>query len=133
MSCTLINYIKAGLELNLQFAIDYTASNGPYESSDSLHFIDKDGQKFNQYQQVISDIGEIVIEYDHDHLVPVYGFGGKIQDISTDVLHCFNVNKNIHCADVKGVDGILNAYKNSQNFVKLSAPTYFGAVIQKLI
>ncbi len=49
MSCTLINYIKAGLELNLMFAIDYTASNGPYEHPESLHHIDSDGHKLNDY------------------------------------------------------------------------------------
>jgi hypothetical protein len=43
------------------------------------------------------------------------------------------VNNDQHNPNVKGVDGILNAYMHSQSFVKLSAPTYFGPVLKKLI
>jgi len=36
---TFIDYLRAGWELSLSVAIDYTASNGDPSQSDSLHFL----------------------------------------------------------------------------------------------
>jgi len=42
----------------------------------SLHSISNNAQ-LNQYQKVIREVGDILIDYDDDKLVPVYGFGAQ--------------------------------------------------------
>ena len=56
-------------------AIDFTFSNGPIKKPDSLHQITEG--KLNYYQKTIKDVAGIIISYDTDKLVPVFGFGGK--------------------------------------------------------
>ncbi|GAU11572.1 hypothetical protein TSUD_345630 [Trifolium subterraneum] len=47
-----IDYISSGFELNFMVAIDFTASNGDPQKSDSLHYIDGSG-RLNSYQQIL--------------------------------------------------------------------------------
>jgi len=44
-------------------------------------------------------VGEILLEYDFDKKVPMYGYGGKpnFQNLRLDkTSHCFPMNGNIH-------------------------------------
>ena len=43
--------------------------------SDSLHAFNSPGG-MNAYQKAIKAVGEILMNYDYDKLVPIYGFGG---------------------------------------------------------
>ena len=54
-------------------AIDFTGSNGEPHDSNSLHY-HKEGQK-NQYETALNLVSEILLNYDHDKKVPIYGFG----------------------------------------------------------
>ena len=57
-------------------AVDFTASNGNPQSSSSLHYLG--GQRagrHNDYQATIEKVGSILAAYDHDGLVPAFGFG----------------------------------------------------------
>lgn len=59
----------------------------------SLHYInpgfDLNNQNtFNGYQKVVVDIADVVLTYDSDKLVPMYGFGAFFQGQGT-VNHCF--------------------------------------------
>lgn len=77
MNYAFIDYLRGGMEINLIVAIDLTASNGLPSNPQSLHYIDSNPEwPPNQYQQAIRSVGSILLEYDHDKLVPVYGFGG---------------------------------------------------------
>eukprot|EP01016_Furgasonia_blochmanni_P012050 TRINITY_DN15702_c0_g1_i1.p2 TRINITY_DN15702_c0_g1~~TRINITY_DN15702_c0_g1_i1.p2 ORF type:complete len:140 (+),score=39.26 TRINITY_DN15702_c0_g1_i1:64-483(+) len=71
-----LDYIRGGLQLNLVVAVDFTGSNGVPTRPDSLHAINLDGRP-NQYQAAIQAVGEILLNYDYDKRVPLYGFGGK--------------------------------------------------------
>src|SRR3990167_1742782 len=68
----LIDYIRNGLQLCLSIGIDLTGSNGDPKNSTSLHYISKTP---NQYQRVISQVGQIMVNYDADRQIPAYGFG----------------------------------------------------------
>ncbi|KAK7337838.1 hypothetical protein VNO77_18425 [Canavalia gladiata] len=121
-----IDYISSGFELNFMVAVDFTASNGNPQSSDSLHYIDLYG-RLNSYQKAIMEVGDVIQFYDSDRQFPAWGFGGKIPDGT--VSHCFNLNGSSGGSEVVGVEGIMDAYARAIRRVSLSGPTLFGPVI----
>ena len=86
---TFIDYIKGGININLDIAIDYTASNEDPSNPNSLHYFL--GNQPNDYEKAIYSCGNIVGFYDRDQVFPVYGFGG-IPKGQNKVSHCFNIN-----------------------------------------
>lgn len=103
-----MQYILGGCEISLVVGIDFTGSNGPVTDPSSLHFIHPTGVTFNQYQQAIRAVGDIVQEYDSDKKYPVYGFGAKVRlpnGTYTGVQHCFPIYGG--GVEVQGVEGIL--------------------------
>jgi hypothetical protein len=71
-----MDYIMSGIQLNLITAVDFTASNGYPLDPNSLHYRDPQG-RLNHYQTAIVKVGEILVNYDYDQLIPLYGFGCK--------------------------------------------------------
>eukprot|EP00828_Plagiopyla_frontata_P003800 TRINITY_DN11254_c0_g1_i2.p2 TRINITY_DN11254_c0_g1~~TRINITY_DN11254_c0_g1_i2.p2 ORF type:complete len:323 (-),score=48.85 TRINITY_DN11254_c0_g1_i2:185-1153(-) len=97
-----------------------------------LHY--NNGQIFSQYYKAIDSVGQILINYDYDKLIPCYGFGGKPQFPqykSDTVSHCFSLNGNETNPDCFQVKGILDAYLYAINHVNLSGPTLFSPMFQK--
>ena len=125
-------------QISLEIAIDYTASN-ENENEISLHY--KDGETPNDYEKAIKSCVNVVAPYDHDHLIPVYGFGGipkaegkdKIIEGKDKISHCFNVNFSEDDANILEVDNILKFYKESLDKIKLSGPSLLSPVIKKVI
>ena len=72
-----LDYISGGCQINLIAAVDFTASNGNAYDPNSLHFLNPAGM--NQYETALNAVGEILLNYDTDKLVPMFGFGGKIK------------------------------------------------------
>lgn len=70
-----MDYLRSGLELNLIVAIDFTGSNGSPHAPSSLHYLSP--TQLNQYQTAIRAVGEILLNYDSDKLIPAFGFGAK--------------------------------------------------------
>lgn len=70
-----LEYVFGGCEINLNIAIDFTLSNGPPTSADSLHC--KDINK-NEYIQALRAVGNILQYYDSDKEIPAFGFGAKV-------------------------------------------------------
>ena len=75
MENSFIDYLRGGMNINLCIAIDYTASNGIYSNTNSLHNI-TEGQQ-NEYESAMRLIGSILSSYDSDENFAVFGFGGK--------------------------------------------------------
>ncbi|XP_027931663.1 protein BONZAI 3-like isoform X1 [Vigna unguiculata] len=121
-----IDYVSNGFELNFMVAVDFTASNGNPQHSDSLHYIDAYG-RLNPYQKAIIEVGEVIQVYDSDRRFPAWGFGGKMP--GGTVSHCFNLNGNPGGSEVVGVEGVMDAYANALRSIALSGPTLFGPVI----
>ena len=63
---TMVDYMRAGLNISSIMCIDFTGSNGPMDDPDSLHYIDPEGIKMNPYQSVIEKVGAIIESYDND-------------------------------------------------------------------
>ena len=74
--------------------IDFTASNGSYYNSTSLHYFTN--TKRSPYEEAMSEVLDILLEYDYDKLVPCYGFGAQVNNpkLKTHgkVHHCFPLN-----------------------------------------
>lgn len=109
---SLSKYIQSGLRVNLNLAIDYTASNGEPSDPGSLHFINAyNPQVMNQYESAIFSVGNILLQYDADQLVPTFGYGG-VPSYSVDrkVSHCFSLNGSPDAVIAGGVGAILATY-----------------------
>ena len=125
-----------GLEkANLVIGIDFTASNEwqgrKSFSGRSLHNIHIDPKsnrinKWNPYQRVIRAIGESLLDFDEDNLIPVYGFG----DEKTKAHSVFPLLEESPC---KGVEEVLTRYTRTVCSVSLSGPTSFAPIIRKAI
>lgn len=98
-----------------------------------MHAI-RPGNEKNQYQQAISAVGEILLNYDYDKQVPVYGFGGKPKYshfFSSVALHCFPCNGNPQNPEVFGLEGIEMVYNQILRNVELAGPTLFAPLIKE--
>ena len=124
---TFVDYLKAGLEIGLSVAIDFTGSNGSPDNPKSLHYIY--GPEPNQYERAINSCGKIVSFYDYDQLFPCFGFGAKINNES---FRLFNLNLQNN-PNIQYIEGIIDAYHNAIKKVKLYGPTFFGPIIKEMI
>ncbi|CAD8105544.1 unnamed protein product [Paramecium sonneborni] len=133
---TFIDYLESGTQINLIAAIDFTGSNGSPNSSNSLHYIDNQYGKLNQYQQALLSVGEILLNYSYDKKVPIYGFGCKpnLKKLkSSQTLHCFPLNGNPQDPEVLGIEGIMQTYNYALKNVQFDGPTYFNPILQEVI
>jgi hypothetical protein len=81
-----LQYIQGNCDISLMVAIDFTASNGVASDPTSLHY--SNPSVINEYERAIGAVGEILMNYDSDQLVPVWGFGGcPVSGAPTS--HCF--------------------------------------------
>ena len=123
---TFIDYLKAGVQIGLSIAIDFTGSNGKPYFRQSLHFIDS--SKPNQYERAIYSCGNIVAYYDYDQLFPCFGFGAKINGESCPL---FNLNFK-EDPNINYIEGIIEEYHKAIHKVELWGPTFFCPIIRKM-
>ena len=121
-----LDFIRGGCELSLIVAIDFTASNKDARDPTSLHF--HAPGKLNPYQQVLTDLGSVLEEYDSDKRFPVLGFGAKVDG---ELKHCFQLTQPDNLA--LGVTGILDAYASYLPHLTFSGPTNLGPVLAAVV
>ena len=119
----IIDYVRAGMTMNLAIGIDFTGSNGEPSSSSSLHYI---SNNLNQYQRAIKEIGQIIVAYDSDKIVPSYGFGAIVRG---NTKHVFPLSLEGD-PNVQSWEGTLQAYAKCLKSVTLSGPTNFAPLIR---
>ena len=124
---TFVDYLKAGVQIGLSIAIDFTGSNGHPNDNRSLHYIG--GPEPNQYERAIYSCGNIMAYYDYDQLFPCYGFGAKINNQPCPLFNLnFQQDPNIHL-----IENIIQEYHKALNIVRLWGPTNFGPIIKTTI
>ena len=121
-----VDYLKAGIQIGLSVAIDFTGSNGNPNDPNSLHYIN--GQQPNQYERAITACGNIVAYYDYDQLFPCFGFGAKINN---QPIQIFNLNFK-QDPNIQYIQGIIDAYHNAMRIVQLWGPTNFAPIIRNV-
>ncbi|KAK3254716.1 hypothetical protein CYMTET_36073 [Cymbomonas tetramitiformis] len=124
---TFLQYIQSGCEMNFMVAVDFTASNGKPSDPASLHYAESSAAP-SPYEQAIRAIGAVLECYDKDKMFPGYGFGGR-PSMDEEVEHCFALNGQGFHPDVKGVQGIADAYKQAVQRMLLAGPTFFEPLI----
>lgn len=67
---------KFRLQLEFAVAIDFTSSNGPVHSMNSLHYINSYAP--NQYEMATQSVMEICEKYNRTKYFEATGFGAKI-------------------------------------------------------
>lgn len=77
-----LDFLKGNLKIQVIACVDFTASN--INSSEPLHAIYNN--KLNEYQSAIASICSILLNYDFDKKIPIYGFGAVIQEEGFDHL-----------------------------------------------
>ena len=90
----------------------------------------------NQYQKAIMAVGNILLDYDYDKMIPAFGFGAKTnfpQLHSNTTTHCFPLSGRNDILQAAGIDGLMSMYANSLTQVSLSGPTYFGPIIEQFL
>jgi len=124
-----MDYLRGGCEFNLIVAVDFTGSNGDPRDKDSLHYC---GSSPNQYERAMRTVGNILLSYDHDKKVPLYGFGTS-STVKGQDRHCFALNGNPEDPEVYGVEGMIDTYRKAVVFYDLGGPTYCSPVIEQTI
>jgi len=77
-------------------------------------------------------VGSILLNYDDDRLVPMYGFGAKPKFpnlFSKQTQHCFSLTGNPNDANAHDMEGMMSVYSNALKQVELAGPTLFNPLI----
>ena len=133
---SVVDYLRVGLKFSLVVGIDFTGSNGVQRFPNSLHYFPPGATNYssisNQYMQTILQVGNILIEYDDDKIVPAYGYGAKI-DKGSQTNHCFPLTLDPGNPFCNGHLGVLDAYSRIMNRLEFSGPTNFAPIIRETI
>lgn len=123
-----LDYIQNGCEVNMVVGVDFTGSNLDRSTGINLHNPDLSQ---NQYYNAISNIGSILLFFDSDKEVPLFGFGAMVDESHySDVSHCFAMNGNCFRPEVYYIDGIKDCYENTIPKVIFAGPTYFAPMLK---
>lgn len=123
-----LDYLRSGWTISLTAAVDYTASNGAYTNSTSLHYMGPS----NQYEAAIWNVGGVVEPYDSDRCFPVYGFGGIPKHMGmSETSYCFPMNGNLNNPEIPGIEAIIAEYRRTLPSINLSGPTYFTPLLKE--
>lgn len=94
----------------------------------------------NDYEKVISDIGD-VIEMEKldspsetgstEQTFQVFGFGGIPRHMGINcVNHCFALNGNALNPEIQGISKVLKTYRSTLQQIDMAGPTYFGPLLE---
>lgn len=124
-----LDYINNGCEMNLIAGIDFTGSNLNGMNGENLHSPDFSN---NQYYNAIQKISNILLNFDSDKQVPLFGFGAMIDErYYQQVSHCFALNGNAFRPEVDNLQGIETTYRNAMNNIMFAGPTYFSPLLKE--
>ena len=103
----------------------------------SLHYVNPSNPDIlNSYQEAIISAADILLEYDADKLVPVYGFGANLNFPNlktTGASHCFPCSGDPKDDERPGIEGIFEVYNYAIRHVSLNGPTNFEPLFRKIL
>ncbi|KAI1733143.1 copine domain-containing protein [Ditylenchus destructor] len=125
---TFLDFITSGLQLEFAVAVDFTSSNGPVHSMNSLHYINSYAP--NQYEMATQSVMEICEKYNRTKYFEATGFGAKIPP-HFQVSHLFPLNLENFDRFTYGVEGVMTAYRIALQNTQLFGPTNFAPTINE--
>lgn len=128
-----IEYLKGNLKISGMICVDFTASNQAM-TTNQLHKISTN--ELNEYQQAIAAVCKIILDYDHDQLVPLFGFGAVplmpgFEKGETN--HFFPLTFDWKNPAGKGMLEIFRIYSSAISRVKMTGPTLFSPLLEETI
>ncbi|CAD2218875.1 C2 domain/Copine, putative [Angomonas deanei] len=121
-----IDHLRAGLQLNIAFSIDFTGSNGDWRQPNSLHHYDPTNP--NAYIRAMLAVSNVVQEYDNDRQFPAYGFGA-VTPFTQGTSHFFPLNGSAQNAFLPGMQAVIDTYARLLPQLAFSGPTNFAPTI----
>ncbi len=85
-------------------------------------------QSLNQYQTAIRAVGDILLNYDSDKLIPSFGFGAKPRypKFQQSVAHhCFPLSGDFENIDAESMSHLEQLYSKAVMSVEFAGPTLF--------
>ncbi|KAK3760019.1 hypothetical protein RRG08_064692 [Elysia crispata] len=125
-----LDFLFAGLQMNLTFGVDFTLSNGDIADPTSLHHINY--QYPNEYMQAISAVGSVLQDYDTDKRFLAFGFGAKIPPHMEESF-AFPLTLDFANPYCEGLQQVLDAYVKSVTTVHLWLPTNVAPILRRVV
>jgi hypothetical protein len=126
------DYLRGGLNISVVTCIDYTSSNGSKTDSSGLHYL---GGPPNQYQQAIRSVCSILLKYDENRSIELYGFGGVPRGAG-GTSHFFPLTGDENNTAGIGLEGVEQIYRERTKDVIFSGGTKFSdsiAGVKKIV
>lgn len=124
-----IDYLRAGMQVNIAFGIDFTESNGFQNDPSSLHHFDPNVP--NEYISAMLSVSEAVQHYDSDRLYPVYGFGATAP-FTQGKSDFFCLTGNPQNAFVTGMQSVIDLYATALPHLQFGSPMNFAPMIRNV-
>ncbi|KAG5499854.1 hypothetical protein GH5_03990 [Leishmania sp. Ghana 2012 LV757] len=124
-----VEYLQAGMEINIAFSIDFTGSNGPPSDPRSLHFYHP--CQPNSYVRAMLAVSNVVQEYDRDRRFPAFGFGA-VAPFTNGTSHFFPLSGNPVNAYLNGMQAVVDTYARLLPALQFSGPTNFAPTIRAM-
>jgi hypothetical protein len=126
-----LEYVQAGLNLNLITAMSFANANVIQTKPTSLHYI---SQIPNPYEQCMHSVGSILCPYSRSQNFAVYGFGAVIPGSNPRQMNqCFPLNGNEANPYVQGLDGILALYRSAVPLIEFGYPAKLAPVMKAAV
>jgi hypothetical protein len=123
-----LQLLKAGLQLNVAFSVDFTGSNLECKNPNSLHFYHP--TQANQYIQSMLAVSDVVQEYDSDRQFPCFGFGAILPG-SKEANHFFHLNLGPN-PYISGMQAVIDTYVQTVQQIRFYGPTNFAPTIRNV-
>lgn len=115
----LMDYLAHGLSLNMVFMVDFSTANGDFSTPASLHHISKDK---NAYEKAMESVGSVLMQYDNDGQIPLYGFAGTMPKLGIKESKDFFYIQGEDLAYAKNIEEVLKLYESCFDWVHPGGP-----------
>jgi hypothetical protein len=111
------DYLRQGLNISISVCIDCTLSNGAKADPSSLHYISSNSM--NPYQKAMNAICSILLDYNTQKCVQLFGYGG-IPAGHSEVSHFFPLTGDIENTSAESVEKIDEIYREKSKMWSLA-------------
>ena len=124
----IVDYLRAGMQLCVTFAVDFGDNNGSPTIKSSLHYLHED-RSLNEYQQAILQVGQVLMQYNPGQVINLYGVGCKVDGTRHSMFPLgFGPQ-----SQVQGVQAAVQAYSQAiQRGVACSMQNNYSPIILKI-
>jgi hypothetical protein len=84
----------------------------------------------NRYEAALTAVGEVVIPYDSDNMIPAYAYGAEYR---SQTKFSIPLNLDYEAPELHGLDELLTTYRKSFSYFSLSSPTNMAPLIEATV